>query len=44
MGSLDGHCIEWSVSLEQLGDRRLRELWWNTKFGKEPKAVVTSLP
>ena len=35
-GSLDGHCIEWSVSLEQLGDQRLRELWWSRKFGKEP--------
>ena len=34
--SLDGHCIEWSVSLEQLGDRQLRELWWSRKFGKEP--------
>ena len=24
------------MSLEQLGDRRLRELWWSRKFGKEP--------
>ena len=29
-------CIEWRVSIEQLGDRWLRELWYSRKFGKEP--------
>ena len=36
MGSLDWHCIKWRVSLEQLGDRWLRELWCSRNFGKEP--------
>ena len=35
-GPLDRQCIEWSVSLEQLGDRQLRELCWGRKFSKEP--------
>ena len=34
--SLEGHCFEWIVSPEQLGDRRLWELWCSRKFGKEP--------
>ena len=33
---MDWHCIKWSVSLEQLADRRLMELWWSRKIGKEP--------
>ena len=35
--SLEGHCIEWIVSPEQLGDWRLRELCSSSKFGKEPQ-------